>query len=84
MAASQGSARAGLKNSALLSEAQNRFEVLVTMDSNMVNQHNLAQFRIAVVALRAKSNRLADIRPLMPKVLELLPRVQPGTLTMVS
>jgi hypothetical protein len=33
---------AGLKNGALLSKAEKRFEVLLTMDSNMVHQQNLA------------------------------------------
>lgn len=75
---------AGLKNGALLAEAEKRFDVLLTMDSNMVHQQNLARFRIAVVALQARSNRLADTRPLMPKVLELLASLQPGTLTVVS
>jgi hypothetical protein len=73
-----------LKNGALLSEAERRFEVLLTMDSNMVHQQNLAQFRIAVIALQAKSNRLADTRPLMPKVLAVLAAIQPGTLKVVS
>jgi len=49
---------AGLKNGALLTEAEKRFDVLVTMDSNMVHQQNLARFRIAVVALQARTNRL--------------------------
>ena len=75
---------ASLKNGALLSEAERRFEVLLTMDSNMVHQQNLAQFRIAVIALQAKSNRLADTRPLMPKVLAVLAAIQPGTLKVVS
>ena len=75
---------AGLKNGALLRKAQERFDVLVTMDSNMVHQQNLAQFRIAVIALQAQSNRLADTRPLMSKVLAVLTSVRPGTLTVVS
>ena len=75
---------AGLKNGALLAEAEKRFDVVLTMDSNMVHQQNLARFRVAIIALRAKSNRLADTRPLMPKVLAVLPTVKPGTLTLVS
>jgi hypothetical protein len=57
------------ENGALLSQAQQRFDVLLTMDSNMVHQQNLARFRISVVALQARSNRLADTRPLMLKVI---------------
>jgi hypothetical protein len=74
----------GLKNGALLTKAEGRFDVLLTMDSNMVHQQNLARFRIAVIALQAPSNRLADTRPLMPRVLALLPAVRPGELTIVS
>jgi predicted nuclease of predicted toxin-antitoxin system len=75
---------AGLKNGALLAEAEKQFDVLVTMDSTMVHQQNLARFRIAVIALQARSNRLADTRPLMPKVLAVLSSLRPGALTVVS
>ena len=75
---------AGLKNGALLSQAEKEFEVSLTMDSNMVHQQNLSNYQIAIVALTAKSNRLADTRPLMSKVLAVLPNVKPGTLTVVS
>ncbi|MGO8675566.1 MAG: DUF5615 family PIN-like protein [Limisphaerales bacterium] len=75
---------AGLKNGVLLTRAQERFDVVLTMDSNMVHQQNLARFKIAVIALQARSNRLADTRPLIPKVLALLPSLQPGTLTLLS
>ena len=75
---------AGLKNGALLTQAEKQFDVLVTMDSNMIHQQKLSKYRIAVVALQARSNRLADTRPLMPKVLAALPGLRPGTLTLIS
>ena len=54
---------AGLQNGELLTKAVDaEFNVLVTMDSNMVHQQNLERHGIAVVALRANSNRLADTR----------------------
>ena len=57
---------AGMQNGELLSKAVDEgFYVLATMDSNMVHQQNIGRYAIAVVALRAKSNRLADTRPLM-------------------
>ena len=74
----------GLKNGALLAEAEKRFDVLLTMDSNMVHQQNLARFSIAIIVLKAQSNRLADTRPLAPKILAALPTAKPGTLTIVS
>ncbi|MGE3310633.1 MAG: DUF5615 family PIN-like protein [Limisphaerales bacterium] len=75
---------AGLKNGALLAAAEKQFDVLIAMDGNMVHQQHLARFRIAVVALRAASNRLADTRPMMPKVIAVLPSLRAGTLTEVS
>ena len=54
------------------------FNVLVTMDSNMVHQQNVSRYAIAVVA---RSNRLADTRPLMPALLAVLPQVKPSTVT---
>ena len=75
---------AGLKNGVLLTEAEKQFDLLLTMDSNMVHQQDLARFRIAVIALQARSNRLADTRPLMPKVLAVLSSLHPGTQTVLS
>ena len=44
----------GIQNGALLRKAaENGFDVLVTMDSNMVYQQNLPVQSIAVIALRA-------------------------------
>ena len=75
---------AGLKNGKLLTRAQENFDVRITMDSSMVREQNLARIRIAIVALRAPSNRLADTSPLMPKVLALLPTLKPGKVTRVT
>jgi predicted nuclease of predicted toxin-antitoxin system len=76
---------AGIQNGELLAKAAKAaFDVLVTMDSNMVHQQNIGKYNIAVVALRARSNRLADTRPLMPALLDLLPQLKPGTVTFVA
>jgi predicted nuclease of predicted toxin-antitoxin system len=69
---------AGLKNGKLLARAAENFDVLITMDGSMSSQQNLSKLKIAIVALRAPSNRLADTSPLMPKVLALLPTLKPG------
>src|SRR5436305_12388794 len=75
---------AGIENGELLAKAVDaRFDVLVTMDSNMVHQHNMAKYPIAVIALRAPSNRLADTRPSMPALLALLPKSDLGTVTSI-
>jgi len=75
---------AGLKNGKLLARAAENFDVLVTMDGSMTSQQNLSKLKIAIVALRAPSNRLADTSPLMPKVLALLQTLKPGKVVKVS
>ena len=75
---------AGIENGELLRKAvEAAFDVLITMDSNMVHQQNLAKYPIAVFALRAPSNRLADTGPLMPALLALLPHIKSRTVTFV-
>jgi len=75
---------AGLKNGKLLARASENFDVLITMDGSMSSQQNLSKLKIAIVALRARSNRLADTNPLMPKILALLPTLKPGKAVKVS
>lgn len=61
------------KNGELLKHAEAEFDVFLTVDRNLSFQQNLPRFRLAVLVLRAPSNRLADLRPLAPKVLAMLP-----------
>jgi predicted nuclease of predicted toxin-antitoxin system len=75
---------AGLKNGELLTRANGQYDVFITMDANLSFQQHLAGLRIAMVVLKAGSNRLADTPPLMPKVMELLSTLSPGTCTFVS
>ncbi len=70
--------RAGIKNGALLTLAEKEFDVFVTVDRNLSFQQNLPRFNIAVLVLHAPSNRLADLRPLAPKVLSILPTLVKG------
>ena len=69
---------AGLKNGDLLSKAQNEFDIFLTTDKNLAFQNNVVQYDIAVIVLRAKSNRLHDLRPLIPSVVETINTVKSG------
>lgn len=60
---------AGLRNGALLGRAEGQFDVFVTVDRRIPSQQNLSRFSIAVIVLRARSIRLADLRPLVPRLL---------------
>lgn len=75
---------AGLKNGELLTLAEKEFDVFVTVDLNLSFQQNLPTFNIAVLVLHASSNRLADLQPLAPKVLSMLPTIVKGTAEHVS
>lgn len=70
---------ASLKNGELLSRAQAEFDVFVTTDRNLMFQQNLPKFDIAVLVLSAKSNRLRDLLPLVPKIAETIPSATPGS-----
>jgi len=75
---------AGLTNGELLSQAQLHFDALITVDRRLPFQQNLARFSIAVVVLRARSNRLADLRLLVPELLVALGVAKPGEATWVG
>jgi len=63
----------------ILRLAEQEFEVFLTADQKLPDQQNLPAFRIAVVVFAAVSNRLRDIEPLVPKALEILTELRPGT-----
>ncbi len=69
---------ADLKNGALLDAMAGRFDALVTVDRSVPYQQRLHDRPFAVLLLRAKSNRLADLRPLLPSLLRALDEVKPG------
>ena len=75
---------AGIKNGDLLALAQNEFDVLITVDRKLSKEQDLTNFTIAVVLLRAATNRLEHLRPLAGKILEKLADAPAGTVSVVS
>ena len=75
---------AGIKNGKLLALAEKEFDVFVTMDGSLASQQNLSRFNIAIIVLRAKSNQVQDLKPLVPGLLRHLPHAQKGTQTFVK
>ena len=73
-----------IENGELLSLAEKEFEVFVTVDRNLSFQQNLPKFNIAVVILAAPSNRLEDLRRLVPKILDSLPSLKRGEVLTIS
>ena len=75
---------AGIKNGELLTRAQTQFDAFVTVDRNLAFQQNTPQFTIAVIVLQAPTNRLKDLRPLLPKLQQILPIAPKGEVSRVS
>jgi len=71
-------------NGELLSLAAKEFDVFVTADRNLSFQQHLPAFTIAVIVLRAVSNRLANLQPLVPELLASIPKAKRGAVTYVG
>jgi PIN like domain len=74
---------ASKSNGELLRLAEQQFDVFLTADQKIPNERNLTTSRIGVMVFAAMSNRLRDIEPLVPKALELLTELRPGTAVVV-
>ena len=75
---------AGLDNGELLTRAEKDFQVFITVDRNLTFQQNLPTFNIAILILHARSNRLQDLAPLAPKILDALTDPQRGKAVSIS
>lgn len=75
---------AGIKNGDLLRLAEKEFEAFLTVDRDISMQQDLTTFNLAVILIRSRSNRLEDIRPLVPELLEALDRPTPRALMTVG
>lgn len=75
---------AGVKNGDLMKLAEANFDVFTTVDRNLSFQQNLLQVTIAVVVIRCKSNRWADLQPFAPKIIEILPNLQKGKTVFIN
>ena len=61
-----------------------RFEALLTVDQNLEFQQNLRASGIGVVVAVARTNRLKELRPLVPRLLDALARVGAGELIRIG
>lgn len=76
---------AGLKNGVLLAAAEAAgFEVMITTDQEIPYQQNLSVRRISIVVLSAPTNRLVDIRPLIPVAMKALETITAGQVIQIS
>ena len=74
----------GISNGQLLSRAAAEFDVFVTVDRNLPFQQHLPKFDIAVILLRAKTNRIADLVALVPELVSIIPNAKTGVITAIG
>lgn len=71
----------GVKNGELLSlAAAERFDAFITTDQGIEYEQNQAALPCAVVILKAPSNQVDDLRPLVTPLLRTLKTLRPRTL----
>ena len=75
---------ASMSNGALLAVAAPDFDVFLTADQNLEHQQNPANYDIGIVVLVARSNRIADLLPLIPKTLDTILEIRPGPVVRVA
>ena len=75
---------AGIQNGELLRLAHAQFDVFVTVDRNLSFQQHLPQFTIAVIVLQAPTNRLKDLRPLIPQLPHMVLSAPKGQVSLVG
>ena len=74
---------AGLKNGELLHVAASQFHVFLTVDRSIEHQQNVSTLDISVVTLRARSNDIEALLPLMPAIRDVLLDIKPGQIVTV-
>jgi predicted nuclease of predicted toxin-antitoxin system len=67
-----------LPDGPLLDVIEGEIDALVTVDRSLRFQQRLTGRPFAVIVLRAKSNELGALRPLVPALLQALADVKPG------
>jgi predicted nuclease of predicted toxin-antitoxin system len=75
---------ASTTNGALLKLAESQFETFVTVDKGIRYQQNLRSATLGFIVLRARSNRLEDLLPLVADILTALGTIKPGDIIQIE
>ena len=68
---------ASIKNGKLLALAKDQFDLLLTADKGMEYQQNQDTLPVAILVVRARSNRLEDLAHAVPAILAALEEIPP-------
>jgi len=84
MSHGSGSRVGGKENGELLSLAETAFDALITVDTNLTYQQNLAGRKIAIVVIGSSSNRLDHLRRFFPACVLALKTIKSGEIVVVG
>ena len=73
-----------LQNGVLLEQAEQEFDVFVTVDANIRFQQNLEKVNLAIIILRPLRNKLSFLNELMPQIEAALRTIQTGDIITIS
>lgn len=74
----------GIKNGVLLGLVSGKFDVFVTVDRNLAFQNVVANLSFSVIVLHARTNRIDDLRPLVPELVREIEQSRPGELRRIE
>jgi hypothetical protein len=75
---------AGKKNGELLRLSSGEFDLLLTADRNLEHQQNFTQVGVGIAVLVGSTNRIEDLRPLVPQLLSRIGDIKPGQLVRIG
>ncbi len=75
----------GLKNSQLLEKAvEDNFDLLLTIDKNIMYQQKIDNYRIIVAVIDSPSSKIEVIKEFIPRFNEMLPSFEKGNIYIIS
>ena len=74
---------AGVSKGKLLSRIAGNYDAFITIDKNLPVQQRTETLPFGVILVRARSNQLSDLRPLLPEILVKWAVLKPGQIFVV-
>ena len=71
-------------NGELLRLIETAFDVFIIIDRGLIHQQNLRDIKYSIILIKTRTNRLEDLKPLAPLVLQALKTIQPGNVMQVG
>ncbi len=59
---------------------ESRFDIFITVDRNLAFQNPTRKFKIGIIVLAAPTNRMVDLKKLVPSIKKILGKMKPGML----